>query len=100
MHFNVYAVRHNGTGAYLSTEWAKGGSWWEGEALTEKSIPRLFYSFRAAQAFVSQWARGRVTKSRMFGSTPWDDDVEVLEHEDVGRKASDLRIVAMKLEEC
>lgn len=98
MRFHVYAVRHNETGNYLPQAF-KGASWWEGYNLSSKDLPRLFYSFRAAQAFVGQWKRGRVTKSRMSGTHPWDDTVEVLEHEDVGRKASDLGIVAMYLEE-
>lgn len=98
MHY-VFAVRHNGTGAYLPQSF-KGASWWDGAKISEKDIPRLFYSRRAAQSFVSQWARGRVTKKMVEGASPWDDYHEELEHEDVGRKASDLRIVAMKLEEC
>lgn len=100
MHY-VFAVRHNGTGAYLPQSF-KGASWWDGAKISEKDIPRLFYSQRAAQSFVSQWARGRVTKrtaSQPIG-LPYEEVYEFLEHEDVGRKASDLRIVAMKLEEC
>lgn len=92
----LYAIRHNETGAFLSQNWMKGASFWEGQ---QDNVPPRLFSLRGAKAFVASWRQGEVRKeSRGYSGNPYDIDAEItIKIVDVGRKASALSIIPVTL---
>jgi len=91
---NFFVIRHKASGQILSQTWMKGASHWEPPYKTQDS-PRLFHSKRAAQSFVSQWARGAVIKRFKPGGIFGHEEEIYLEYEHRGRHESQLEIVSI-----
>lgn len=93
----VYAVRHK-NGNYLPVT-GRGSTHYEFDKPVKS--PRLFNHKQAAKNFVLCWVKGkaRVYREEPYGPDFIDDGDEYVDYEDVGRKASDLQVVALQLVE-
>lgn len=76
----IYLVQHTRTRNFLPTDFATGGTYWEGEA---GKAPRTFPTRQAAQNFINNWVKGRA------GIGPFSAGVA---YEDRGRSRRDVRI--------
>ena len=85
----VYLVQHTRTLNFLPTDFATGGTYWEGEA---GKAPRTFHTRQAAQNFINNWVKGHARMHYEHSGTFGEDVSSGLVYEDRGRSHRDVRI--------
>lgn len=85
----IYLIQHAQTGNFLPTDFATGGTYWEGEA---GKAPRPFHNRLAAANFITQWVKGKAYTGYHQSGEFGENVTPFVDYEDCGRSRRDLRI--------